>query len=67
MSNPTQPTGITSSTHGPQVGGKAVTATPVGSTNPIVFRGDYAAWDTVANKFVTIDQTSVGTTAFPKL
>lgn len=66
MSNPTKPTGVTSSSHQTQVAGKTVSPTSVGSTNPLVVSGDMSIWDTVANKYVLVDQTLFGTTLIPK-
>lgn len=67
MSHANQDTGTTKSTHGYQVAGKSTAVTPVGSTNPLEVRGDFGVWDTVANKFVSVDQTLFGTTIAPKL
>jgi len=67
MSDHTQDSNTLRSTHQAQVGGRKVVPTPVGSTNPLQIRGDYGVWDTVANKFVLIDQTTIGTTTLPKL
>jgi len=53
------------STHQPQVAGKPVTVnSPAG--NPVQVRGDFGVWDTVANKYVNVDQTQFGTTLAPK-
>ena len=66
MSHPPQPANASSSTHNKQVGGKTVVPlSPTG--NPVEIRGDNAMWDTVANKFVNISYTNVGTTSIPKL
>lgn len=67
MSHASQDPSTSKSTHGYQVAGKTVTVTPVGSTDALEVRGDFGLWDTVANKFVSVDQTLFGTTIAPKL
>ena len=67
MSNHTQDPNTSRSTHQAQVSGKQVVPTAVGTGNALQIRGDYGIWDTVASKFVLIDQTTIGTTTLPKL
>jgi hypothetical protein len=67
MSHANQDPGIVKSTHAYQVAGKTTTVTPVGNNDALEIRGDFAVWDTVANKFVNVDQTLFGTTIAPKL
>ena len=54
------------SLHGPQVAGKSVTILSAAG-NVCEIGGDYSVWDTVANKFVHISTTNIGTTTVPKL
>lgn len=67
MSHANQDQSTNKSTHGYQVAGKSTSVTPVGNNDPLEIRGDFGVWDTVANKFVNVDQTLFGTTIAPKL
>lgn len=66
MSHPSQDTNTSRSTHTPVIAGKIVSPTAVGTNNALEVRGDFAVWDTVASKFVLVDQTTFGTINTPK-
>lgn len=69
MSNRPSEQNKTVSTHTPLIAGnKPATLSSVAApSNVLTISGDMGIWDTVSNKFVLVDQTSVGTTALPKL
>jgi hypothetical protein len=67
MSHANQDQSTSKSTHGYQVAGKPTKVTPVGNNNALEIRGDFGGWDTIANKFISVDQTLFGTTIAPKL
>ena len=54
------------SLHNPTIAGKPATVLSQAG-NVCEVGGDYSVWDTVANKFVHVSTTNIGTTTVPKL
>ncbi len=60
MSVPTPQANNNFNSPAPKQGNPGISITVNGSGNAVVRSGDMSLWDTVANKFVTPEQTNVG-------